>query len=106
MEDGTIKGNRANSFGGGVYVHETPNNIFIKKGGTIYGDTDNTHTPGTNENTAKSSGQGHAVYSAAPTPRYRNTDAGPDVKLYAASDGDGAWTYNGGGVGDTSANWQ
>jgi hypothetical protein len=92
------------SFGGGVrFMGE---GTFTKKGGTIYGDTDTTHTAGSNENTA-ASGNGHAVYALS---KKRNTDAGSSVMLYAAStDGGGSWTYNDtspGGVGDTTANWE
>jgi hypothetical protein len=64
MSGGTISGNSAliesggYGKGGGVYV----NGSFTKSGSSIiYGDTDTTHTPGANENTA-ASGDGHAVY--------------------------------------------
>jgi hypothetical protein len=114
MEGGVIKGNSVSgnnntSAGGGVYVHNTPGNTFIKKGGLIYGDTNMTHTAGTNENTA-STGKGHAVYVAAPTSKQRNADAGPEINLYVASNSDNTvWTYHDtspGGVGHTTANWQ
>jgi hypothetical protein len=61
MTGGTIRDNEA-SFGGGVHIDDD-NCTFTKTGGTIYGDTDNTHTPGGNENTATSGhpGNGHAV---------------------------------------------
>ncbi|MDR2048428.1 MAG: hypothetical protein LBP69_03160, partial [Treponema sp.] len=76
---------------------------FTKKGGTIYGDTDNTHTPGSTENTA-TGGDGHAVQAEGG--KKRNATAGPEIKLYAKYEG-GAWTYNdAGGVGDTTDKWE
>jgi hypothetical protein len=101
MTDGIISGNTATSNGGGVFVHATISS-FAKSGGTIYGDTDITHTPGADENTAVVNG--HAVYAGG---KVRNLDAGPSVKLYAYHNGSG-WTYNDtsdGGIGDTTANW-
>jgi hypothetical protein len=104
---GVIKGNTAtSSSGGGVGLNNDQNNRLIKKGGTIYGDSDTTHTPGANENTV-ASGRGHTAYISASPAKYRNDNAGPETLLYAANDG--AWTFNDtspGGVGDTSANWQ
>ncbi|GHV17125.1 hypothetical protein FACS189493_4190 [Spirochaetia bacterium] len=98
----TISGNTASEMsGGGVSVND--NATFTKKGGTIYGDTDTTHTPGSTENTALN---GHAVQLNGG--KRRNADAGPDIKLYAKHDGS-VWTYNdtsSGGVGDTTANWE
>jgi hypothetical protein len=85
----------------------TPNNdnrTFIKKGGTIYGDTNTTHTPGSTENTA-TNGNGHAVQGGS---KRRNATAGPETKLYAKYV-NGAWTYNdtsSGGAGDTTATWE
>jgi hypothetical protein len=102
MEDGAISGNTA-KWGGGVDVAE--NAAFTKKGGTIYGDTDTDHTPGSTKNTA-ASGDGHAVLKE--WDRERTADAGPEIKLYAKYE-NGAWTYNdtsAGGVGDTAANWK
>jgi hypothetical protein len=99
LKSGAITGNTAKN-GGGVKVGG--NAEFTKAGGTIYGDTDTTHTTGSTENTA-ASGYGHAVMAGG---KYRNADAGPGIKLYAKyEEGDG-WTYNDtDGVGDTTANW-
>jgi hypothetical protein len=100
MEGGEMSGNTASN-GGGVCV-ATNTVFFTKKGGTIYGDIDTTHTPGSTENTA-TSGTGHAVQAGS---KKRNATAGPEVKLYAKYEGD-VWTYNDiGGVGDTSGNWE
>jgi hypothetical protein len=92
-----------------VGINGGQNNRFTKKGGAIYGDTDTTHTPGTNENTV-ASGAGHAVYiGVSPVNKYRNADAGPAVNLYAASDSGGAWTFedtSAGGLGDTGGEWE
>jgi hypothetical protein len=108
MEGGVIKGNAATvSSGGGVGINNGQNNRFIKKGGTIHGDTDTTHSPGDDQNTV-ASGTGHAVYLSASPAKYRNADAGPGVNLYAANSG-GVWTFNDtseGGAGNTSANWE
>ncbi|MDR1248822.1 MAG: right-handed parallel beta-helix repeat-containing protein [Treponema sp.] len=74
MTGGTISGNEAAGNGGGVTVGD---GTFTKTGGgVIYGDTDNTHTPGSDENTALS-GNGHAVYvySGAPKKRDRDVDS-------------------------------
>jgi hypothetical protein len=97
MKVGTISGNTAADGGGGVEVwNETA--TFTQKGGTIYGDTDTTHTPGSAENTAAEGG--HAVQLNDGL--VRNTTAGVEVKLYAKRVSN-SWTYNGsssGGVGD------
>jgi hypothetical protein len=101
LEGGTISGNTANYYGGGVDVWR---GTFTKKGGKINGDTDATHTPGSAENTALG-GYGHAVDLSGG--RWRNATADTGVKLYAKYKDD-SWTYNdasGGGVGDTTANW-
>jgi hypothetical protein len=107
MEGGTISGNRAGNWGGGGV---SARGTFIKKGGTIYGDTDNAYTPGNAENT-DTEGNGHAVQLRTPDvwtfDKGRNATAGPEIKLYAKY-GSGVWTYNdtsAGGVGDTTANW-
>ncbi|MDR1898415.1 MAG: hypothetical protein LBQ55_00215 [Treponema sp.] len=62
MTGGEIAGNTAGN-GGGVYVYGGApyDSTFTKTGGTVYGDDDNIHTPGSAENTAASGG-GHAVY--------------------------------------------
>jgi hypothetical protein len=89
---------------------------FIKKGGTIYGDTDKTHTPGSDENTdQREEDNGHAVQLKTINPddtslfgKGRNATAGPEIKLYAKYV-NGVWTYNdtsSGGVGDTTAEWE
>jgi hypothetical protein len=102
MEGGVISGNTA-LWGGGVHIHNNTVATFIKKGGTIYGDTNNSHAAGSTENTA-SLVIGHAVHASGGN--IRNLDAGPDVKLYARYDG-ASWTYDGTseGVGNTTANW-
>jgi hypothetical protein len=81
MEGGEISGNKASSSGGGVSNSGTF--TFTKTGGTIYGDTDTTHTAGSTENTA-TNGNGHAVYSATNN-RKRDTTAGPTVNLNSAT---------------------
>jgi hypothetical protein len=96
MEDGEISGNTVVSSsgsgggydrdGGGVYVYDDGyenvhnDGVFTKSGGTIYGDTDTTHTAGSTENTAMS-GNGHAVYVSSSPAKKRNNTAGPDVGL-------------------------
>jgi hypothetical protein len=116
MESGVIKGNHAfggtshtTTYGGGGVWINRHSNTFIKKGGTIYGDADTDQTPGSDENTA-TNGKGHVVYVASPPAKQRNSDAGPEVKLYASSVDNGTtWTFEDtstGGVGDTSGNWQ
>jgi hypothetical protein len=82
----TASGTGADGNGGGVYKTGTGN--FIKGGGTIYGDTNTSHSPGDIENTASSSG--HAVYIDLGTLK-RNTTAGPSITL------DSAIPYPGGG---------
>jgi hypothetical protein len=102
MKAGEISGNTATRKGGGVRVWE---GTFIKKGGTIYGDTDTAHTPGSTENTALD-GTGHAVLLDGGS--RRNADAGEEIKLYAKHE-NGIWTYNDisdSGVGDTTTNWE
>jgi hypothetical protein len=85
MSDGEISGNTANSSGGGVYIEDGSlgsNAFFRKTGGTIYGDTDSTHTPNSTENTAAGGNTtyGHAVYyynnSGTLDVYYRDTDLG------------------------------
>jgi hypothetical protein len=78
MIGGTISENTASS-GGGVYVYNT--GTFTKTGGTVYGDTNNTHTLGSAENTATSTENlgknGHAVFLQKSSPTayyYRNED--------------------------------
>jgi hypothetical protein len=82
MTGGTISGNFATAgYGGGVYIYSGASGaVFTKTGGTIYGDTDTTHYPGSNENTA-GTGTGHAVYIEPGSPKKRNTDAGTSVNL-------------------------
>jgi hypothetical protein len=82
MEDGVISGNTASGGdGGGVF---NSGGSFTKTGGTIYGDTDTTHTPDSTENTA-TSGNGHAVFSYVTDleeiTKKRNSTAGPEVNL-------------------------
>lgn len=105
QDSASISGNMASIFGGGG-VQVSTNGTFTKKGGTIYGDTDTTHTTGSTENTA-ANGYGHAVY-LYDGDKKRNSTADTAVNLYAKYT-DGAWTYNdtsADGVGDTTANWE
>jgi hypothetical protein len=88
----------------GVGVSE--GGAFAKSGGTIYGDTDTTHTSGSTENTS-TNGNGHAVLVDDSNTMKRNSTADAAVKLYAKDTGD-TWTYDDpstGGLGDTSSNW-
>jgi uncharacterized repeat protein (TIGR02543 family) len=84
MSGGKISGNSAAAagLGGGVFVSGS----FTKTGGVIYGDTDNTHTPGSTENTAANSalGSGHGVYyytidGTASYYRDATLDSGDDI---------------------------
>jgi hypothetical protein len=78
LNSGSITGNInsssvAGNTGGGVYVQwNSTNPNFTKTGGTIYGDMDNTHTPGSTENTAPSTSNpgtnGHAVFLEKTSP--------------------------------------
>jgi hypothetical protein len=56
-------------------------------GGTIYGDTDNSHVTGDIENTA-ASGSGHAVYAGSS--KYRNTTLGAGVGISTENTGTGS----------------
>jgi hypothetical protein len=99
MRGGAISGNHATGAysdgtfglgkGGGVYV-VYPQGSFQKTGGVIYGDTNNTHDPGTDENTARTDGHAVCVGPNTLTPtnttRRRNSDAGPTVNLDTATD--------------------
>jgi hypothetical protein len=98
MRSGMISGNIGGS-GGGVKVNEA---TFIKKGGTIYGDTDNTFGNGPSTDNTATDGA-HAVGAG----KQRKTTAGPEVKLYASYKG-GSWSYDGTsvGVGNTTSEWQ
>jgi hypothetical protein len=99
------------AYGGGVYIggYGTAGGTLIKKGGTIYGDTDTAHTEGSAENTA-ASGKGHAVFvgNEDAADAIRNATAGPGLKLYARFSS--GWTYNGAavtGIGeDTTDKWE
>jgi hypothetical protein len=68
MTGGVIKGNKA-TIGGGVYIYRGD---FKKTGGTIYGDTDTTHTPDANENTSTDN-NGHAIYASNKNGSYEHT---------------------------------
>jgi parallel beta-helix repeat protein len=101
-----IQGNTAR-FGGGVYVNSESGATFTKKGNTlIYGDTNTTHTAGSNENTATSGNSyGHAVFLSGG--KKRNTTADATVDLYAKYITGSGWSYSDvGGVGDTEGNWE
>jgi|GEM_PF-1174396 len=82
MTDGEISGNTASRNGGGVYLRLQT--TFTKTGGIIHG------MVGTaNDNRARDSG--HAVISFSPR-RYRNTTAGPSVRMNSATAGAaGGW---------------
>ncbi|MDR3283896.1 MAG: hypothetical protein LBS97_01815 [Treponema sp.] len=82
----TISGNRAFTYGGGVYVHS---GSFTKTGGTIYGDTNNTHTADSTENTAFYN-DGHAVYVSS-SGKKRNSTAGMGVNLDSSTTAN--WEY-------------
>jgi hypothetical protein len=86
MNDGTISGNSADN-GGGVDVDS---GTFTKSGGgTIYGDTDTTHSEGSTENTA-TYGKGHAVYVSGD--KMRNTTVGAGEMLDSTKSGAaGGW---------------
>jgi hypothetical protein len=84
MNGGTISGNTATSYGGGVYVER---GTFIKTGGAIYGDDAEQNL----KNTAIS-GIGHALYGAT-NKGWRNASAGPTMN----SDGYGFWLNEGDG---------
>jgi hypothetical protein len=75
MNNGTISGNDSHGSGGGVYIKV---GSFVKTGGTIYG---NDGTDNALKNTTNSS-NGHAVYYINNNvKKYRDTTAGPDVKI-------------------------
>jgi hypothetical protein len=60
----------------GVFSDVSSVSSFTKTGGIIYGDTDTTHTPGSNENTVKYGNTwGHAVYYYVAYPDYYYRDA-------------------------------
>ncbi|MDR1900484.1 MAG: right-handed parallel beta-helix repeat-containing protein [Treponema sp.] len=78
MTGGTIAGNTGTGCGGGVYAAW---GSFSKSGGgIIYGDTDATHTLGSNENPAAGGpANGHAVYYSGGSGKYyRNATLGAD----------------------------
>jgi hypothetical protein len=94
MNGGTISGNTAlgsdgASGGGGVWVED---DASFEKTGTsvIYGDTDNTHTPESTENTAANS-RGHAVmyHPSGPYSYGRNTDLGSGIGITTSNLGSG-----------------
>jgi hypothetical protein len=99
MKGGEIGSNNAD-YGGGVCVkgdYGGANMRFEKTGGTIYGSS-----AGGNANTATASGA--AVY--LDSTKKLDATAGPETKLYAATNASGVWTYDGGGtIGDTSGAW-
>jgi uncharacterized repeat protein (TIGR02543 family) len=111
MEGGAVSGNSSDK-GGGVYI-STNSTTFVKKGGTIYGDTDATYGNGFATDNTAASGQGHAVCAASYTDvKVRNSDAGPAVKLYAKctyASNVWTWSYDGTSVDginmDTTPNW-
>jgi hypothetical protein len=83
MKGGKISGNNNTiSYGGGVLVY-TSGSFAKSGGGIIYGDTDNTHTPGSTENTTIGGSNiwGHAVYYYKDSGYYRNDTlgAGDDI---------------------------
>jgi hypothetical protein len=82
MSNGTISGNNAAYYGGGVYVDS--NGTFTKQsGGTIYGsDADSTL-----KNTALNGNYGHAVYVYGSPTKKRNSTAGSGVTLNSGVSG-------------------
>ncbi|MDR1429463.1 MAG: bacterial Ig-like domain-containing protein [Spirochaetaceae bacterium] len=101
LTGGEISDNSATGNGGGVYVDQNSSDkapvTFSKTGGTIIG------TGGPDANTVD--GDGAAVYLGSA--KKRDATADLNVKLYAAVNASGVWTYDGGGtIGDTSANWE
>jgi hypothetical protein len=73
-----------------VYVYSVKPATFTKTGGVICGDTDNTHTPGSDENTATAGyTNGHAVYYHFNSDYYRNAtlNAGNDISTEDTSTG-------------------
>jgi uncharacterized repeat protein (TIGR02543 family) len=87
---GTIGGNTASSYGGGVNVS---GGTFIKEsgGGTIYG----SNASDSVKNTAGGDGYGHAVYIENLPKQKRNATAGANVTLDSTvSDSTGGWEYD------------
>jgi hypothetical protein len=113
MQGGEISGNTASAYGGGVFVYYygikdgSASGTFIKTGGTIYGDTDTDHTPGSTENTAASGG--HAVYLArnyASPHKKRDNDVGTGTEgnlYFSHSYSSGSWTFTDGTI--PAGNW-
>jgi len=86
MTGGVISGNMASRHGGGIFVGS---GVFYKTGGTIHG-FGGTH----NDNRASGTGHAVAVWAAgsARVGRYRNTTAGPTVRMASATAGAaGGW---------------
>jgi uncharacterized repeat protein (TIGR02543 family) len=100
--DAVISGNTAGATGGGVYYQSIASafsfSIFIKTGGTIYGNTGDS-----TRNTA--GGGGHAIY--LDHGNFRHTTVGSGVVLFAWLVNTNQWTYNDTslGLGDTTDNW-
>jgi hypothetical protein len=86
MNGGTISDNKASS-GGGVYITGTFTKDSSVGPSYIYGDTDNVHTAGEDENTATSSpsGAGHAVRHS--DGKKRDFHAGPGDNMTTAGYG-------------------
>jgi hypothetical protein len=111
MSNGEISGNTASSSysssGGGVYISGGGTQTFIKRGGTIYGDTDAIAGNGNATDNTAVSGNGHAVY--LDNGKRRDSTADLSEVLYAKYD-NGSWSYNGTDVpgiyGDTTGNWE
>jgi hypothetical protein len=85
MSGGTISGNTSNYYGGGVYVSS---GTFTKQsGGVIYG----SNASASLKNTTRGDGYGHAVYVESGSKR-RNSTAGEGDALDSATSGDaGGW---------------
>lgn len=83
MTGGIISGNKAGNQGGGVYVSN--GDTFTKSGASsIYG------------NTSLSNGDGKNVFVRSGSPnKYRNSDAGPGVDIYAVYSGGSYVTLSG-----------
>jgi hypothetical protein len=76
LQGGTVSGNRAQR-GGGVYIYQSD---FSKTGGIIYGDTNTSHSAGSDENTA-TEGRGHALSVEDQVLRNGDISATKDVTI-------------------------
>jgi hypothetical protein len=87
MSSGTISGNSAYYYGGGVYVNAYYGTFTKESGGTIYGSGANS----TLKNTAVyGDSYGHAVYVLGSPSKKRNSTAGTGVTLNSGTSGTGS----------------